>query len=89
MYYLLYPATYLPVSLPTYLPNACLPASFLRDLLGLLILMFIYKYLLIFRCFSKGDDQGKKHFIKEVLYGILKDNLKPTNEVIQTVAKNL
>ena len=39
--------------------------------------------------FSKGDDQGKKHFIKEVLYGILKDNLKPTNEIIQTVAKNL
>ena len=25
----------------------------------------------------------------EVLYGILKDNLKPTNEIIQTVAKNL
>ena len=39
--------------------------------------------------FSKGDNQGKKHFVKEVLYGILKDNLKPTNEIIQTIAKNL
>ena len=62
MYYLLYPATYLPVSLPTYLPNACLPASFLRDLLGLLILMFICKYLLIFHCFFKGRRSRKKTF---------------------------
>lgn len=39
--------------------------------------------------FSKGDNQGKKHLVKEVLYGILTDNLKPTISNIQKVAEGL
>ena len=44
---------------------------------------------MIFTVFSKGDNQGKKHLVKEVLYGILTDNLKPTTSNIQNVAKEL
>ena len=57
--------------------------------------MFICTYNVLtyhdFHCFffSKGDNQGKKHLVKEVLYGILTDNLKPTISNIQKVAEGL
>lgn len=56
--------------------------------------MFICTYNVLtyhdFHCFfSKGDNQGKKHLVKEVLFGILTDNLKPTISNIQKVAEGL
>lgn len=56
--------------------------------------MFICTYNVLtyhdFHCFfSKGDNQGKKQLVKEILYGILTDNLKPTISNIQKVAEGL
>lgn len=57
--------------------------------------MYVYMYI---QCtyiswfslfFSKGDNQGKKQLVKEILYGILTDNLKPTISNIQKVAEGL
>lgn len=96
--YLLYLATYLPVSLPTYLFNTCLSASFLSksllawslDLMFVKIYLHVHTYISWFSTvFSKGDDPEKLRLVKEVLYGILTDNLKPAVSNIRDVASKL
>lgn len=44
---------------------------------------------MIFTVFFKGRQSRKKQLVKEILYGILTDNLKPTISNIQKVAEGL